>query len=250
MKLKYSAMMTLAVVCVLGIGARAATRTDAQIESSVRKSFNFRHYLKNDDIKVESKDGVVVLTGSVSEEYHKTLAADTAAAQTGVASVDNRLDIKTGGPAAGSDAWLTAKVKATLLFHRSVSAVATEVDSKDGVVTLSGRARNQAEKDLTAEYARDVDGVKNVNDELTVAKTPSAARRLERKIDDASVTAEVKATLLFHRSTSALNTQVSTAHGVVTLTGKASSTAEKDLAEKIVGDVKGVKSVKNDVTVQ
>jgi osmotically-inducible protein OsmY len=250
MKHLYSAIMTLAAVSALSVGANAAIGADARIESAVHKSFVYRHYLKNDDIKVKSKDGVVVLTGSVSEDYHKTLANDAAAAQTGVSSVDDRLAVKAGGPAAGSDAWLIGKVKAVLLFHRSVSAVETTVDAKDGIVTLRGSAESTAQKDLTSEYAGDVDGVKSVDNELTVAKAPSRTRRAERGIDDASITAEVKLTLLFHRSTSALSTQVRTAHGVITLSGKAATAAEKDLAGKIAGDVKGAKSVTNDIRVE
>ena len=48
------------------------------------------------------------------------------------------------------------KVKATLLFHRNVSAVKTEVTVKDGIVTLRGDATSQAQKELTTEYAKDV----------------------------------------------------------------------------------------------
>jgi hyperosmotically inducible periplasmic protein len=62
-------------------------------------------------------------------------------------------------------------VKVTLLFHRSVSANTTEVDVKDGIVTLRGDASSQAKKELTTEYAKDVEGVKDVNNEMTVSKT-------------------------------------------------------------------------------
>jgi len=70
------------------------------------------------------------------------------------------------------------------------------------------------------------------------------------KIDDASITAQVKMTLLYHRSTSALNTSVTTKSGVVTLSGKAKNAAEKDLAAKFAKDVNGVKSVKNQMTIE
>ena len=56
--------------------------------------------------------------------------------------------------------------------------------------------------------------------------------------------------MLVHRSTSALNTSVATSYGVVTLTGKARSAAEKDLAGKLVADVDGVKDVKNRIKVE
>ena len=67
-------------------------------------------------------------------------------------------------------------------------------------------------------------------------------------IDDATITAEVKVTLLSHRSTSAVNTHVETDKGVVTLTGKADNSAEKDLVTKLVEDIDGVKSVDNNMT--
>ena len=68
----------------------------------------------------------------------------------------------------------------------------------------------------------------------------------ERKAnEDASITAQVKMTLLYHCSTSALNTKVETKRGVVTLYGKASNAAELDLATKLANDVNGVKGVKN-----
>jgi osmotically-inducible protein OsmY len=162
--------------------------------------------------------------------------------------VDNRLEVKGTPPAKNSDAWISTKVKTMFLFHRSVSAM-TEVNTTDGIVTLQGKATSQAQKDLTTEYAKDVEGVKDVKNEMTIAKTSKKTQTVSRKVDDASITALVKMTLLYHRSTSALNTKVTTSNGVVTLSGKASNAAEKDLATKFAKDVNGVKSVKNQMTI-
>jgi osmotically-inducible protein OsmY len=85
---------------------------------------------------------------------------------------------------------------------------------------------------------------------MTVAKTSKKGQTVGGKIDDASITALVKATLLYHRSTSALNTSVTTKKGVVTLTGKAKNASEKNLAAKFANDVNGVRSVKNLMTVE
>ena len=117
-------------------------------------------------------------------------------------------------------------------------------------MTLHGTADNQAQKDLTTEYAKDIDGVKDVKNEMTVAKSANEPRTVGDKIDDASITALVKMTLLDHRSTSALKTSVTTRNGVVTLTGKASNAAEKNLAAKLASDVEGVTSVENRMTVE
>jgi osmotically-inducible protein OsmY len=227
-----------------------ASEMDSRIESSARQSYVFKTYLKADDIKIDSRDGAVTLTGFVSEEYHKSLARDTVADLPGVNSVDNRLEVKGALPTANSDAWLRDKVKTTLLFHRSVSAGTTEVDVKDGIVTLRGDTDSEAQKGLTTEYAKDVEGVKDVNNEMTVTKTPIKTRTVGEKIDDASITAQVKMTLLFHRSTSALNTKVETKNGVVTLYGKAGNAAAFDLASKLANDVNGVKGVNNRMAIE
>jgi len=49
--------------------------------------------------------------------------------------VDNKLEIKSDHSAENSDARLSRKVKTTLLFHRSVSAM-KEVNTKVGIVNL------------------------------------------------------------------------------------------------------------------
>ena len=115
---------------------------------------------------------------------------------------------------------------------------------------MQGEATSQAQKDLTTEYAKDVEGVKDVKNEMTVTKTSKKTQTAGEKIDDASITAQVKMTLLYHRSTSALNTSVTTKKGVVTLRGKAKNAAEKDLATKFANDVNGVKSVNNRMTIE
>jgi len=250
MKEKFSVSLMVVVVALLAFSLPVhASKMDDSIVSSAKKSYVFKNYLKNDDIKIQSKDGAVTLTGTVSEESHKSLAQETVAGLPGVKSVDNKLEVKGESPAVNSDAWIMMKVKTTLLFHRSVSA-GTTVDVKGGIVTLRGNATSQAQKDLTTEYAKDVDGVKDVKNEMVVSKPAKKTQTTGGKIDDASITGLVKMTLLYHRSTSALNTSVTTRNGVVTLTGKAKNAAEKDLAAKYAGDVNGVKSVNNRMTIE
>ena len=246
----YCVVLIVAVITLVVISVPVhASKMDSSIESSAKQSYVFKTYLQADDIKIQSMDGVVTLTGTVSEESHKSLAQETVAGLPGVKSVDNRLEVKGERPAENSDAWLTTKVKTMLLFHRNVSAM-TEVKTKDGIVTLQGEATSQAQKDLTTEYAKDVEGVKDVKNEMTVTKTSKKTRTAGEKIDDASITGQVKMTLLYHRSTSALKTSVTTKKGVVTLGGKAKTAAEKDLATKFANDVNGVKGVKNRMTIE
>ena len=243
-------IMAAGAILVTSPSVRASD-TDSRIESSAAKSYVFKTYLKDDSIKTDSKDGVVTLTGTVAEASHKSLAQDTVASLPGVISVDNRLKVKGESPAEHSDTWISMKVKTALLFHRNVSATGTTVYVKNGIVTLQGEASSLAEKELTTEYAKDVDNVKEVKNNMTIAKTPAIPREtVGDKIDDASITAEVKSSLLSHRSTSALHTTVSTTDGVVTLSGIAKNDAEKSLVTKLVTDINGVTSVINNMTIE
>jgi hyperosmotically inducible periplasmic protein len=256
----------------------AASEMDDRIESTAKESYVFKTYLQGDDIDIASEDGAVTLTGTVAEETRKTLAQETVASLPGVISVDNKLEVKEENLPVYSDAWLIAKVKSTLFFHRNVSAVKTEVLAKDGIITLRGETASEAHKDLATEYAKDIEGVRDVKNEMmvvTAASKPDKKVKAEKMdaqvkpgektmgqkmgdvvddttgyIDDASITAMVKSTLMYHRSTSALKTTVKTNEGVVSLGGKAANAAEKDLAAKLVSDVYGVKRVINNMTIE
>ena len=244
-------LILMAASALLLVGAPLrASQTDDRIESSAKKSYVFKHYLTGDSIKTESKNGIVTLTGTVAEESHIALASDTVSGLPGVKSVDNQLTLKGEAPAKHSDTWIALKVKTALLFHRNVRATKTDVNVRNGIVTLSGEASSMAQKELTTEYATDIDNVKQVNNEMTIVQAPAKPEETTgEKIDDASITAQVKASLLSHHSTSALKTKVETTAGVVTLNGIAKNAAEKSLVTKLATDVNGVSSVVNNMTI-
>lgn len=241
------AFATIFAAIVSSIPLCAAAEDDHRIVSAAKKSYVYQTYLSDDNIKIQSKDGTVTLTGEVSNQAHKSLAADTVENLPGVRSVDNQLKVKSANE--HSDAWVELKVKTALLFRRSVSGTKTSVTVQDGVVTLTGEASSQAQKDLTEEYAKDIEGVKAVKNDLKVSAAPPA-RTVGEVIDDASITAQIKSALLTHRSTSAIKTKVTTRDGVVMVSGEAGNQAEKDLVTKLVNDVKGVKSVVNDMAIR
>jgi len=242
---------TAALAMCFGSLPLFASDNDDKIVSSFEQTYVYKTYLKDDAVKAKAKDGAVTLSGTVAEESHKALAQETVSNLPGVLSVDNQLATKAEAAADNSDKWIGRKVSVTLFFHRHVNASKTDVTVKDGVVTLKGEAESVAQKDLTAEYAKDIDGVKDVKNLMTVSAVKDAAGQTAgQKIDDASVTAQVKTALLSHRSTSAVNTKVTTLNGEVTLTGVAKNSAERTLVTKLVTDIQGVSSVNNKMTVQ
>jgi len=92
-----------------GIFFASASERDNRIESSAKKSKAFKTDLKDDLITVRSRDGVVILTGTVKDESHKVLAQKTVEKLRGVKSVDNQLRLEGERTEKNSDGTLSVK---------------------------------------------------------------------------------------------------------------------------------------------
>ena len=246
MKLKNLSALLVLVASPLALFA--SSEIDRKIEDAAKASYNFRTVLE-DHVKVKASDGVVTLTGIVQDKDDRALAQDTVENLPGVTSVKNDITIKPTYPE-HSDAWIAFKIRTQLLVKANVSAATTTVAVKDGAVTLGGPADNLAQKELTEVYAKEIDWVKSVKNDMVVKDKPAVGETIGEKIDDASITSQVKYALLTHKATSALKTKVTTNDGVIVITGEASSDAEKSLVTKLAQDVRGVKSVSNSMTVK
>jgi len=246
--LKIKTLSALLLLAALPFALLANSATDRKIEDAAKISYNYRVVLNN-DVKVKATDDVVTLTGKVEDKQAKDLAADTVANLPGVTGVKNELTLTSAYPE-HSDAWIAFKIRSLLLVKGNVSATATKVAVKDGVVTLSGLADNLAQIELTTLYAGEIDKVKSVTNNMVVSDKPSTGEMIAETIDDASITSQVKFALLTHKSTSALATKVTTNEGRVMITGIAGSDAEKSLVTKLAKDVRGTKSVSNKMTIK
>ncbi|MNJ59327.1 Osmotically-inducible protein Y precursor [compost metagenome] len=72
---------------------------------------------------------------------------------------------------AASDTWITTKVKSTLLAEDATPGMDIEVETKNGVVSLSGTVATEAEKEAAVAKARQIKGVTDVSaDGLKVAE--------------------------------------------------------------------------------
>ena len=260
--MKTKTLSTLVAILATPLALFASSSTDRKIEEAAKSSYNYRTVLE-DHVKVKADGGVVTLTGTVQDRDDKKLAEDTVENLPGVVSVNNQIKVESTVPE-HSDKWIALKIRSRLLVKGNVSASSTKVDVIDGHVTLTGTADNIAQKELTEAYAKDIEGVKGVNNQIVVqAAAPRDSRdnhdnrdhrdrddRMGDKMDDASITSQVKYALLSHKSTSALKTKVTTNDGVVHISGEAASDAEKTLVTKLAHDVRDVKSVDNNMTVR
>jgi hyperosmotically inducible periplasmic protein len=240
-------LSAILVVIAAPVALFASSETDRKIENAAEASYNYRTVLEN-HVKVKAKDGIVTLSGTVEDKDDKALAADTVENLPGVTAVKNDIVVKPTHEE-HSDAWIALKIRGRLLVKANVSATATKVSVTDGVVTLTGVADNDAQKTLTGVYASEIAWVKSVNNEIVIREQGVEGKTVSEKIDDASITSQLKYALLSHKATSALKTKVTTHDGVVSISGEASSDAEKSLVTKLAQDVRGVVSVTNDMVV-
>ena len=249
--MKNKNLSVLLVLIASPIALFASSDTDRKIQDAAKDSYNYRTVLEG-HVKVKSHDGIVTLTGTVQDNDEKALAEDTVENLPGVMSVKNEIKVESSYPE-HSDAWMAFKIRSRLLVKGHVSATSTKVAVLDGNVTLSGTADTMAQKELTEVYAKEIDWVKSVKNDIVVLDKPAAGDMgdtVGEKMDDASITSQVKYALLSHKSTSALKTKVTTNDGVIMITGEAASDDEKALVTKLAQDVRGVKSVNNNMTVK
>ena len=149
MKLHY--LLISSLIATTSVALFASSATDSKIEDAAKASYNYRTVLDG-KVTVKANEGVVTLTGVVGDNGLKSLAEDTVSDLPGVVRVDNQITLD---PVLKehSDAWIALKLHTQLLVRSNVSYMDTKIDVKDGVVTLTGTAANQAQKDLTGEYA-------------------------------------------------------------------------------------------------
>ena len=96
---------------------------------------------------------------------------DSGAAKTEQAARDVANETKAMGAAAVEkvdDSLITTKVNAALVTDKDLSAVKINVDTKDGVVTLTGPAPSPEAALQATKIAKDVKGVISVNNQLVV----------------------------------------------------------------------------------
>lgn len=149
------------------------------------------------------------------------------------------------------DATITMQVKAKYLGDSRLKSSDISVTTANGVVSLTGKAPSSESKDVAEELARQVEGVRNVDN---LIETPSVAgsiggdiksavKKTEQASSDSWITAKVKSSLLADGSTKGLKINVRTINHVVILSGTAGSQAEVDKAVEISRSIKGVENV-------
>jgi osmotically-inducible protein OsmY len=138
------------------------------------------------------------------------------------------------------DSAITKAVELALDLDELVSAHLIDVETHDGIVTLSGTVDNILARDRSTAVAESIKGVRSVVNRIGVACIVRS---------DDVIAADVRNALEFDPVAGAYDVKVKVKDGVVTLEGYVDSWEDRRLAGYIAMGVKGVKDVDNAIDV-
>ena len=145
------------------------------------------------------------------------------------------------------DSVVTARVKSALLADPDVKSFGFKVETRKGEVQLSGFVDNQAQIDHAIAVARAVEGVKSVDNKVSVK---DAATTVGNKLDDGIVTTKVKTALIADANVKSFDIAVVTRKGEVQLSGFVDNQSQIDRAIEVAHGIEGVRSVGNEMSIK
>jgi hyperosmotically inducible periplasmic protein len=145
------------------------------------------------------------------------------------------------------DTVVTASVKSAFLSDADVKSFDIQVETRKGEVQLSGFALNQAQIDRAIDLARNVKGVKKVDNNLSLKGAPTS---VGVGVDDGIVTARVKAAFMNDPDIKSIDVAVATRKGEVQLSGFVNDQKQMDRAMAVARGVENVTSVSNEMSIK
>ncbi len=237
--------------------------SEARQEGSIWTAFALNRHLNPFTIDVDVENGSAKLTGKVETDVERDLAEQIALGIDGVKEVDNQLTLDPAFEAKIStepslsqrfdDATLAATVKSKLLWNSNTEGLDIKVSAANGTVSLTGSAQSAEAKELAGRLAANTDGVREVNNLLSVSAVDSTAAKVQNAADktavaisDTWITSKVKSSFIYSRNLDGLNIFVDTQKGMVSLSGSVLSNAEKQLAIETARNIRGVRGIDAD----
>jgi osmotically-inducible protein OsmY len=224
-----------------GVRKTAAVPSDSELRRSVRAELDQDWRLIDADISVDASNGHVVLFGSVPNHSEKVLAEKDVRDVVGVGWVTNNLFARVNKR---EDDLIEFDVRFDLATDSSVGAFDITPRVVNGMVTLSGDVHTWYQKFHAGELAAGVRGVKQVINNIVVARTNWET--------DAELTKNITSRLTWNWTTWLVHDDigVTVKDGVATLTGDVNRWSQRKEAGNVAIQTPGVWKVDNRLTVR
>jgi osmotically-inducible protein OsmY len=145
------------------------------------------------------------------------------------------------------DTTIAGRIKTELLADSTTDGLNIDVEVDRDKVQLNGFVDSQAQVDRAGQIARATPGVTAVDNQLKIS---GGDRMAGEYIDDTALSVSVKTALASDAVAPASEIDVEVSRGIVSLGGYVDSNAQRDAAMAAARNVKGVKSVVNNLTVR
>ena len=256
-KTGHRALVGALVAVALGSGAALATTSDAWITTKAKMALLTTEGVSGTTINVDTVNGLITLHGKVSSADEKAKAESAARGIEGVKNVRNLLQVvseKRENAVAESDDRIKQRVQDELKTDKAFNDVSVQ-SVNNGVVLLAGSVETLGNHLRAVEHAARVKGVKRVASEIKSPDKladseiyndrPDASAKAGSTMTDMWITSAVKMRLMADDRTPALDVNVDTNNGSVTLFGMVPTAAAKAAAEEDAKKVSSVKAVVN-----
>ena len=209
-------------------------RTDHELLSDVIAELEWQPSLRNEEIGVAVKDGVVTLSGTVSNYARKFQAEKAAEKVHGVKAVALDLAVKLGNPFIRTDTDIAHAAIQALKWDIDVPDEKIQLRVEDGRVLLEGEVEWHYQRAAAERAIRYLYGVKSVSNLISVKPVKVSATDVTKKIKEA-----------FKRSADVDSSRikVESLNGTVVLKGSVRSWAERRDAENAAWAAPGVMQV-------
>lgn len=263
------ALAMLMTLTLAGAASAMTAPSDAWITTKVKLSLATSDGISATDVNVDTVNSQVTLHGTVGTPAEKETAERSAKTVDGVKSVRNLLQVVPANRQAkveAKDDDISRQVSAAIETEPSIKDSSISVQSVNkGVVILKGSATSLSDHLTAVQLARGVSGVQHVASEVQTPNNQVADTKIWKESDkpasdgtiektksatnDLYVTSMVKMKLLADSETPAMEINVDTRDGVVTLFGIVPTAESKAAAEAEARKTSGVASVKNQLQV-
>ncbi|MGA0872552.1 MAG: BON domain-containing protein [Phycisphaerales bacterium] len=211
-------------------------KSDTQLQQDVLRELKWDPHVRETEVGVQVRDGVVTLTGQVDSYAKKIAAAEASHRVAGVLDVANDLVVKLPGYGPKSDAEIAESVRQALRYDAFVPEQSIRSTVATGIVTLEGSVSTWSQREDAGSVVSRLAGVGGVVNRISV-EGPSA--------DPSSVRTAIESALDRRAEREAKKIGVALKDGAVTLSGTVRSWGERRAVERAAGFAPGVKRVES-----
>jgi osmotically-inducible protein OsmY len=215
-------------------------KTDLQLQRDVLDELKFEPSIREAEIGIAAKGGVVTLTGFVDSYAQKFSAERTAERVGGVKAVADEIKVKLPGAHQRSDTDIAHAAVNALRWDVQVPDDRLKATIEDGWIALEGDVEWQYQKWAAEGAVRNLTGVKGVTNLIAVKPKKASSYEVGQKIKDS---------MRRHAERDADRITIEAKDGRVTLRGSVSSFAERKDAEHAAWQAQGVTSVDDQIAV-